>query len=476
MSLVRFFSTSRPRNAFPSAIRNLLSQHSINVRPEEFEQDAQQPILEHLKKRRLIETIVNEPELSRLAAEKQLGLYCGADPTARSLHLGNLLPLMVLLHFNLRGHRVTPLVGGATGTVGDPSGRSTERQQMEQTERLDNVARIQAQFVQFFNHGKLYADSRASSQLEPGQVQVRNNYDWWKDMGFLEFLAKYGRHIRVNQMLARDSVKSRLESEQGIGYNEFTYQLLQAYDFYHLKHHHQVDIQVGGNDQYGNIVAGLDLIDRLTPGKKSSAFGITVPLLTTANGVKFGKSAGNAVFIDKNFTSSFNMYQFLYNTLDADVSNLLYKFSLLPTGLIARICEFHEQNKSLRLGQRILAVEMCDLIHGEGEGEANLLISDALYEDKDFDVDRVLDAFRRQKMLTVVSKDDLACAGALLQKSMANVSKKEIKRLISGGAVSAGREKLKVGKWEDPIDAQTVLADKLLLLRVGKQFHVYQVV
>ncbi|KAG7697002.1 hypothetical protein KL930_002547 [Ogataea haglerorum] len=239
MSLTRLFSTTRQARTFPSAVQSLLARHSIDTRPGDFEADANEPIIDHLRRRSLIETVVNEDQLARLAREKALGLYCGADPTARSLHLGNLLPLMVLLHFNLRGHNITALVGGATGTVGDPSGKTSERAQMEQHERLDNVARIQAQFEHFFRSGRRYAASRnrllGSSH---GAVSVRNNFDWWKDMGFLEFLAKYGRFVRVNQMLSRDSVKSRLESEHGIGFNEFSYQLLQAYDFYYLNKNH----------------------------------------------------------------------------------------------------------------------------------------------------------------------------------------------------------------------------------------------
>ncbi|ESX02169.1 hypothetical protein KL918_003713 [Ogataea parapolymorpha] len=476
MSLTRLFSTTRQVRAFPLAVKELLARHSIDARPGDFEADANEPIIDHLRRRSLIETVVNEDQLARLAREKTLGLYCGADPTAKSLHLGNLLPLMVLLHFNLRGHSITALVGGATGTVGDPSGKTTERAQMEQQERLDNVARIQAQFEQFFRNGRRYAASRNHVLDRPhGEVAVRNNYDWWKDMGFLEFLARYGRFIRVNQMLSRDSIRSRLDSEQGIGFNEFTYQLLQAYDFYYLNKNHGIDVQVGGNDQYGNIVAGLDLIDRMHPGEKKKAFGVTVPLLTTANGVKFGKSAGNAVFIDKNLTPSFQLYQFLYNTLDEDVPKLLYKFSLLPTALIERVCDFHRQNRALRLGQRLLAVEMCDFLHGDGEGRANLVISDALYEDTELDVDEVLAAFRRQNMITAVCEEELASVGDLLHRKLAGVSKKEIKRLLAGGAVSVGKQRVKLSRWDDPVDRTLVLDGRLLLIRTGKQVHVFEV-
>lgn len=473
------------------SISQILNKHDIKVTEDDFKQDYNEPLLTHLKKRGLVETCVNEEQLLKDAENKQLGLYCGADPTAKSLHLGNLLPLMVLLHFNLRGHRIFPLIGGATGEVGDPSGRTTERSAMANNTRLDHVSRISQQFLDFFHKGIEYGKSRNPeiNNLQIGSQELKNNREWWKDMGMLEFLAKYGKHIRVNQMLSRDSIKNRLESEQGIGFNEFTYQLLQAYDFYYLNKTFNVDIQVGGNDQYGNIVAGIDLINRIRRAEatknKDEVFGITVPLLTTSNGVKFGKSAGNAIFIDKQLTSSYDIYQFMYNTTDEDIKIFLYKFSLLPINIIDKIIDVHNNDKKSRLGQRVLAIEMCDLIHGDGEGLSNYIISEILFSKvnvkENFKADDILDAFAKHELVTKISRDEFSLLNIvnLLHKlHKGEKSKSELKRMIKGGSVYIGNTKEgKVSDSEYMIDlANDIIEDKLLLLKVGKKYHVVEIV
>lgn len=483
LRFMRLYSVTSP------SVAALLSAHNIETAAADFQHDYNEPLLSHLRRRGLVETCVNEETLAKLAdGSSPLGLYCGADPTARSLHLGNLLPLMVLLHFNLRGHNVFPLVGGATGAVGDPSGRATERDAMAQQTRLDNVARISSQLSSFFERAIQYGKSRNShiAQLQPGTTTLQNNYSWWHDMPMLQFLALYGKHIRVNQMLSRDSIKSRIESAAGIGFNEFTYQILQAYDFYHLNKTRGVDIQVGGNDQYGNIVAGIDLISRLRKteesAKSSPVFGITVPLLTTSNGVKFGKSAGNAIFIDKALTSSYNVYQFMYNTVDEDVHRFLYKFSLLPTKIIDRVVAAHAADPSQRLGQRLLALEMCDLIHGDGEGDNNFVISEVLFGKKDvrgnFTAEQLLAAFHSQGMVHQLPRNEL------LQTSLLNLvhkccggtkSKSELRRMVKAGSVYLGNTKThKVADPEATVDTAQLLDDKVLLIRVGKQFHVLE--
>lgn len=489
----RKFSQSflRSNVQISSSIQKLLEKHDINITDTENQQDFKEPLLKHLQKRGLVETCVNEDQLLKDAEEKTLGLYCGADPTAKSLHLGNLLPLMVLLHFNLRGHRIYPLIGGATGEVGDPSGRSTERSEMENNTRLDHVNRISNQFLNFFKKAVEYGKTRnpVIKNLNIGTQELKNNREWWKDMGMLEFLAKYGRHIRVNQMLNRDSIKNRLNSEQGIGFNEFTYQLLQAYDFYYLNKNFNVDIQVGGNDQYGNIVAGIDLIGRMKKASdfknKNEIFGITVPLLTTSNGVKFGKSAGNAIFIDKELTSSYDIYQFMYNTSDEDIKKFLYKFSLLPTSFIDKIVDKHNLDKKSRLGQRVLAIEMCDLIHGDGEGFSNYIISEILFSKVDiksnFKADEIVNAFKKQNMVTEISRDDIKdqnIVNILHQVTNGEKSKSELKRMVKGGSIYIGNTKEgKVSDQEYTINFDSdVIEEKLLLLKIGKKYYVIEVV
>lgn len=489
----RKFSSSivNSQSQISTSLLKLLNKHDIKITEADGKKDFEEPLLKHLQKRGLVETCVNEEQLLKDTEEKTLGLYCGADPTAKSLHLGNLLPLMVLLHFNLRGHRIYPLIGGATGEVGDPSGRTTERSEMANATRLDHINRISNQFLNFFKKAIEYGKTRnlMIENLKIGSQELKNNHDWWKDMGMLEFLAKYGRHIRVNQMLSRESIKNRLNSEQGIGFNEFTYQLLQAYDFYYLNKTFNVDIQVGGNDQYGNIVAGIDLITRMRKAEEyknnNEIFGITVPLLTTSNGVKFGKSAGNAIFIDKELTSSYDIYQFMYNTTDEDIKKFLYKFSLLPTSVIDRIVIKHDLDKKLRLGQRVLAIEMCDLIHGDGEGFNNYIISEILFSKvnikENFKADEILNAFKNQNMITEISRDDLThlnIVNLLHKVTKGEKSKSELKRMIKGGSIYIGNTKEdKVSDGDYVINFETdVIEEKLLLLKIGKKYYIIEIV
>lgn len=484
------YSSARKNQQITASLSKFLGDHNIEITEDDIKTDFQEPLLTHLKKRGLIETCVNEEQLLKDAETKNLGLYCGADPTAKSLHLGNLLPLMVLLHFNIRGHRIYPLIGGATGEVGDPSGRATERSTMANETRLDHIDRISQQFLNFFKQALDYGKTRnpALKQMKNGTQELKNNFDWWKNMGMLEFLAIYGKHIRVNQMLSRESIKNRLNSDQGIGFNEFTYQLLQAYDFYYLNKNFNVDIQVGGNDQYGNIVAGVDLISRMRKAEetknKNEIFGITVPLLTTSNGVKFGKSAGNAIFIDKELTSSYDIYQFMYNTTDEDVHKFLYKFSLLPTNVIDKIVEAHNTDKKARLGQRILAIEMCDLVHGDGEGFSNYIISEILFSKinirENFKADDILDAFKKQNLVTCIKKDqlnELSIVNLLHQVADDNKSKSELRRMIKGGSIYIGNTKEgKISDAEYKVTDSDLIEGKLLLLKAGKKYHVVEVV
>lgn len=489
----RLFSSTFLRSSveISPSISKFLQKLNVEVSDADIRHDFAEPVISHLKRRGLIETCTNEEQLLKDAETRQLGLYCGADPTAKSLHLGNLLPLMVLVHFNLRGHRIFPLIGGATGEVGDPSGRDTERSVMANQTRLDHVQRISNQFLNFFKKAIDYGKTRNPriADISIGSQELKNNREWWKDMGMLEFLAQYGRHIRVNQMLARESIKNRLTSEQGIGFNEFTYQLLQAYDFYYLNKTYNVDIQVGGNDQYGNIVAGIDLIGRLRKAEKPrnahEVYGVTVPLLTTSNGVKFGKSAGNAIFINEELTSSYDVYQFMYNTTDEDVQKFMYKFSLLPTTVIDKIVNAHNLDKKARLGQTILAIEMCDLIHGDGEGMNNYILSEVLFSKSDirekFNADEILKALQKQNLVLKIARDELTELNIINLLHMSNnggKSKAEIRRMIKGGSVYIGNTK--AGKVSDPeylINFETdVIDDKLLLLKIGKKFSFVEII
>ncbi|SCU87937.1 LAFA_0E09714g1_1 [Lachancea sp. 'fantastica'] len=427
-------------------------------------------VLQTLRQRGLLAQVSEPVSLleQKLSNGEKFGLYCGADPTAESLHLGNLLPLMVLLHFYIAGHDVYTVVGGATGKVGDPSGRSTERTSMEDHKRLDNVSRIQKQLQSFFDLGLQYYKQKGKS-TKTGRAMHMNNIEWWNDIKMLDFLAIYGRHIRVQAMLSRDSVSSRLGDQDGIGFNEFTYQILQAYDFYHLNKTHGVSIQVGGNDQWGNITAGIDLIKRVgTKGKSQEpSFGLTIPLLTTSTGEKFGKSAGNAVFIDPEITTPFEMYQYFMRTTDDDVRKLLQIFTLLPIETIEEKISAGKANPKERVAQKMLAKEVVDLIHGMGKGQDAETVSEVLFGTRKLELGAsdILRASRDARILKTcpsgMSLEDLI-------SQVTGCSKSEARRKLAQGSIYVGPERKKI--LENIHDLDPFYIDgKVLILRTGKQ-------
>ncbi|CAH00131.1 tyrosine--tRNA ligase MSY1 [Kluyveromyces lactis] len=429
-------------------------------------------VLQVLRERGLVQQ-VSQPE--KLLSEKlsngdKIKLYCGADPTAKSLHLGNLLPLMVLLNFYVRGHDVVSLIGGATGKVGDPSGRKTERDVIAEAKRQGNIERIVEQYKTFFTNGLKYYESRIKERDAPGKVTYLNNISWWQDVKMLDFLATYGKHIRIQNMLSRDSVSSRLQSQDGIGFNEFTYQILQAYDFYHLYSNEQVSIQVGGNDQWGNITAGIDLINRISPQhvKTRPAFGLTVPLLTTSTGEKFGKSAGNAVFIDPEINTSYDMYQFFVNTTDADVAKQLKIFTLLPLELIEDIMAQHALSPNERYAQKRLAKEVVDLIHGIGKGDDAEFVSRILFGGSGFENVKAAELIRVFDENRILNKIPINTPLSDIVCQLIDCSKTESRRRIKQGSIYLGPNKNKV--VDDTTNFSPFLIDeRVLLLRVGKQ-------
>ncbi|ORY30234.1 tyrosine-tRNA ligase [Naematelia encephala] len=376
-------------------------------------------LLDELKDRGLVAAITH-PEL-RIHLKKPSCVYSGVDPSASSLHVGNLLPLITLLHFQSYGHKALALIGGATGSIGDPSGRSTERPPLSPSQLQENVAGISAQVHRFFSRGNEYISERKFGKqraTDPGTLEVLNNYDWFKNMGFLEFLRVVGKTARVSVMLARDSVKSRMSTDQGISFTEFSYQLLQAYDFSILYRDHRCRVQVGGSDQWGNIVAGIEMIKRLqsdsgegTEAAKGAdgAFGLTIPLLTTSTGEKFGKSAGNAVWLDETRTPVSEFYQFFFRTADEDVERYLKLFTFLPFDVIAKHMKKHDSNTKSRWAQYILAQEVTELVHGRVALKRAQGSQDILYRraPRDIKSTEVLDAFDGDHRLVRVSWKDI---------------------------------------------------------------------
>ncbi|KAI8603505.1 hypothetical protein EDD21DRAFT_368875 [Dissophora ornata] len=446
---MRSFSSafSRTWKGLPSRIDR--SQRPLAIRFSSVATHAQMNPIVDLQQRGLVAAMTS-PDLEYHVESGPTAIYCGVDPTASSLHLGNLVTLLGLLHFHIKGHTTIGLVGGATGSIGDPSGKSTERVPMSAATLANNVASIDHQFHRFFQRGRAYAENRGYFiKGKEGKVKVVNNKDWFGKMSALELLGDVGRYARVGTMIARDSVKSRLESPQGISFTEFSYQLLQAYDFWHLYHEDGCRIQLGGSDQWGNITAGIDLIHKKkkttdeqviidSSGEKSlSAFGLTIPLLTTSTGEKFGKSAGNAVWLDETMTSLFDFYQFFVKTPDADVGRYLQYFTLLSPDEIQTVMKQHNAEPEKRIAQQTLAKETTELVHGAEAVPKALLATHVLFGSS---LDKIkgqelIEAFEHDSRMVLLAKLQVAemSMDNLALKSGICSSKSEAKKLVKSG-------------------------------------------
>ncbi len=321
-------------------------------------------IIDELEWRGAIYQQTDEAGLRELTAKESISLYCGIDPTGDSMHIGHLIPFMILRRFQDAGHRPIILVGGATGTIGDPSGKKEERKLQSLDQINQNVASLRTQLGQIFD----FEGSSAATMV--------NNYDWTKDLSILDFLRDYGKNFNVNTMLAKDIVASRLEV--GISFTEFAYQILQAMDYNHLYEHNNCRLQIGGSDQWGNITAGLDLI-RKKQGENAKAFGLTIPLLTKADGTKFGKTEGGAIWLDAEKTTPYEFYQFWINTDDRDVVKYLKYFTFLSETEINDLRRQVEEEPHLRAAQKTLAAHMTKFIHSEEALAQAIKISAALF-------------------------------------------------------------------------------------------------
>lgn len=337
---------------------------------------------EELEERGLIAD-VSAPEIKDLLNTKKIAFYIGYDPTARSLQIGNLFAIITMKRFQMAGHKPFVVLGGATGMIGDPSGRSTERVLLTEEVIAENIAAQRKQFERIL-------DFNGSNPA----VMVNNN-DWMGKFTFIEFLRDVGKRFRVTEMLAKDSVKNRIESETGLSFTEFCYQMLQAYDFRHLSHNHDVVLQMGGRDQWGNITAGIDYTRKMD-GKQ--VFGLVIPLVTDSNGNKFGKSeSGTAIYLDAEMTSPYQMYQFLLNSEDASVVKYLKYFTFLSMDEISKLEQKTINEPHLREAQKVLASEVVKLVHGE-EG-----INAALHATKIFFGEKISNL--KDKDLTAIFKD-----------------------------------------------------------------------
>ncbi|MBO0960358.1 tyrosine--tRNA ligase [Neobacillus sp. MM2021_6] len=384
-------------------------------------------LLEDLAWRGIIYQQSDEEGLKDVLSNQKISLYCGADPTADSLHIGHLVPFLTLRRFQQHGHRPIVLVGGATGLIGDPSGKSEERNLQTLEKVQENVAGIQKQLAAIFDF-----------EGENGAVMV-NNYDWAGSMDIVSFLRDIGKHIGVNYMLAKDTIASRLET--GISFTEFTYTILQAMDFNHLYEHHNCKLQIGGSDQWGNITSGLELIRKMQP-EGAKAFGLTIPLVTKADGTKFGKTEGGAVWLDPEKTTPYEFYQFWINTADADVVKYLKFFTFLSHEEIEELGMSVEEEPHLRKAQKALAEEMTRLIHGEEALQQAIKISQALFSGnvKDLSAVEIKQGFKDVPSFHAQEAEgDLV---DLLVSAKISSSKRQAREDITNGAVTVNGEKI----------------------------------
>ena len=385
--------------------------------------------------------------------------YIGFDPTADSLHVGHLVQIMTLVHFQLAGHKPYALVGGATGMVGDPSGKSKERNLLNAETLNHNVACVKQQLEKFLLFGN---DANAAEMV--------NNYDWFKDFSFLDFIRDVGKHISINYMLSKDSVKSRLET--GLSFTEFSYQLVQGYDFYYLNEHKNCILQLGGSDQWGNIVTGTELIRRKS-GKE--AYAVTTPLITKADGTKFGKTEGGSVWLDPLKTTPYQFYQFWLNASDLDAANYIRIFTLKSKNEINNIIVLHEEAPHLRLLQKELAEDITLRVHGKEDLENAIIASNILFgkstsadlmglNEQDF-----LSIFEGVPQVTILASDlnnGLTIVDALSSKSGFLSSNGEARRELKANAISVNKEKV---NEEFVLSNKDLIQGKFILIGKGKK-------
>lgn len=407
-------------------------------------------ILQELQYRGLIHQLTDEEGLAKKLEEDRVVLYAGFDPTADSLHIGHLLPILCLKRFQMAGHLPIALVGGGTGMIGDPSGRSTERSLNTQdvvelwTEKLKNQL---SRFLDF-DHSE-------------NPARMANNYNWLSELNIISFLRDVGKYFSVNYMLAKDSVDSRLAN--GISFTEFTYMILQAYDFFRMNSDINCSLQVGGSDQWGNITAGLDLIGKTTGNK---AFGLTMPLVTKSDGSKFGKTAGGAVWLDADKTSPYQFYQFWINTHDNDVVKFLKYFTFLTPEEIGKLEEQVQASPEKREAQRVLAREVTELVHGKEATLSAIKISEVLFSGNvDILTGREIeDAFQDVPSTEITAETTLI---DLLVAVKAVPSKRQAKQDIESGAVSLNGSK--VTELDKVIRPEDGLEGKYIVIRRGKR-------
>ena len=425
--------------------------------------------VEELRWRGMLHDIMPETE-GMLLKESTAG-YIGFDPTGESLHIGSLVQIIILMHFQKAGHTPVALVGGATGMIGDPSGKSAERNLLNEETLAKNIAGIKSQLERFIDFNSDIAN----------KAELVNNYDWMKDYSFIDFARDIGKHITVNYMMSKESVKKRLgaESKVGMSFTEFTYQLFQGYDFLHLYREKNCKIQMGGSDQWGNITTGTELVRRVAGGK---AYAMTCPLITKADGTKFGKTEGGNIWLDRHRTSPYKFYQYWLNASDEDAEKYVKIFTFLDKETIEALITEHKETPHLRLLQKRVAEEVTTMVHSKEDLDnaikaSNILFGKSTSEDlKGLDEQTFLDVFDGVAQAEVTREDinnGLDIIGALATKTGFLKSNGEARRALKENAISVNKEKVK----EDfSITAADLINDKFVLLQRGKKNYYVVVV
>ncbi|WP_461611474.1 tyrosine--tRNA ligase [Cytobacillus kochii] len=407
-------------------------------------------LLEDLQWRGIIYQQTDEEGMKDLLEKEKISLYCGMDPTGDSMHIGHLLPFLTLRRFQNAGHRPIVLVGGATGLIGDP--KATEERTLQTIEKVqENVASLSQQLERIFDF-----------EGDNGATLV-NNYDWTSSMNIVTFLRDYGKHIGVNYMLAKDTIAKRLES--GISFTEFTYTILQGMDFKHLYENHQCKIQIGGSDQWGNITTGLELIRKMV-GEGAKAYGMTIPLVTKADGTKFGKTEGGAIWLDAEKTSPYEFYQFWINTADADVIKYLKYFTFLSREDIEALEVAVQEEPHLRKAQKALAEEMTRQIHGEAALNQALKITEALFSGqiKELTAAEVKEGFKDVPSYQHTGEGDIV---DLLVEAKISPSKRQAREDVTNGAIYINGDRMQQVDYQ--LSEQDKIEGQFTVIRRGKK-------
>jgi len=418
--------------------------------------------VEELRWRGLLHNIM--PGTEEQLLKESTAAYIGFDPTADSLHIGSLVQIILLMHLQRSGHRPIALVGGATGMIGDPSGKSNERNLLDEETLAKNIKGVKQTLERFIDF----------SGAVDNAAEMVNNYDWMKDLSFLEFARDIGKHITVNYMMAKDSVKNRInsDSKEGMSFTEFTYQLVQGYDFLHLYSHKNCLLQIGGSDQWGNITTGTELIRRKVQGK---AYALTSPLVTKADGTKFGKTEGGNIWLDTNRTSPYKFYQYWLNASDVDTENYIKIFTFLDKETVEKLIEEHKEAPHLRLLQKKVGEQVTIMCHGQEAYENAVKASQILFgrstadDLKTLDEQTFLDVFEGVPQAEIDKaelENGLEIVDALNEKSGFLKSNGEARRALKENSISVNKEKV---KDDFSLGTKDLIADKFVLLQRGKR-------